>query len=46
MKSIIILGAGPAGVSCAIGLKKLGYEVIIISKKSLLMRLKVFHKEQ
>lgn len=33
MKSIIILGAGPAGVTCAIGLKKLGYEVIIISKK-------------
>lgn len=30
---IIILGAGVAGVSSAIGLKKLGYEVIIINKK-------------
>lgn len=33
MKSIIILGAGPSGVTCAIGLKKLGYDVTIISKK-------------
>lgn len=30
---IIILGAGVAGVSSAIGLKKLGYEVTIINKK-------------
>lgn len=30
---IIILGAGPSGVVCAIGLKKVGFEVILISKK-------------
>lgn len=33
MQSIIVLGAGPAGVASAIGLKKLGYELILISKK-------------
>jgi len=33
MKKIIVLGAGPAGVSCAIGLKSLNYEVLLISKR-------------
>lgn len=30
---IVILGGGPSGVVCAIGLKKLGFNVILISKK-------------
>ena len=30
---IVILGGGPSGVVCATGLKKLGFNVILISKK-------------
>jgi flavin-dependent dehydrogenase len=33
MKPIIIIGAGPAGVCTALGLRNLGYEVILIAKK-------------
>jgi len=33
MRPIIVIGAGSAGVVSAIGLKKLGYEVIIVNKK-------------
>ncbi len=32
-KKIAIIGAGIAGVTCAIGLKKLGFDVVIIYKK-------------
>lgn len=32
MKSIVVLGAGPAGAAVAIGLKKLGFEVCVVSE--------------
>lgn len=32
MKSIAVLGAGPAGAAVALGLKKLGFEVCVISE--------------
>lgn len=32
MKSIVVLGAGPAGAAVALGLKRLGYQVSVISE--------------
>lgn len=32
MKSIVVLGAGPAGAAVALGLRRLGYEVCVVSE--------------
>ena len=32
MKSIVVLGAGPAGAAVALGLKRLGYSVSVVSE--------------